>query len=154
MIRRSIVSSTLDLSRGLKIVIHFYLGIQYIAIMPLQFISGYIMGSRNAARAAGMSASASQFSAQPQSKVLDIQDRLDRMTLVMEAMWSLMVEHGLSNEDLTKRIEELDASDGAIDGRKVPTAAECPKCGAMVGRGAGHCQFCGHEMGEASPFVQ
>ena len=122
--------------------------------MAFQFISGYIMGSRNATRAAGMSASAAQFSASPQAKIHDLQDRLDRMTLVMEAMWSLMVDQGLSDADLTTRIEQLDMVDGSIDGRKIPPADECPECGAMVGRGAGHCQFCGHTMGEPSPFTQ
>ena len=111
------------------------------------------MGSRNATRAAGMAASAAQFSAQPQSKLHTLSDRLDRMTLVMEAMWSLMVEQGLTEDQLTARIEGLDMADGAMDGRKVSAASECPECGAMVGRGAGHCQFCGHEIGDASPFA-
>ena len=120
--------------------------------MPFQFISGYIMGARNVTRAAGMAASAAQFQSQPQSKLMDVNDRLDRMTLVMEAMWSLMVDQGLTNDDLSRRIEELDGADGSIDGRKMTAAQQCPQCEAMVGRGVGHCQFCGYEVGEASPF--
>jgi hypothetical protein len=121
--------------------------------MVFQFISGYIMGARNVTRAAGLAASAAQFQAQPQSKLMEVNDRLDRMTLVIEAMWSLMMDQGLTNDDLRRRIEELDAADGSVDGRKVSAAHQCPQCEAMVGRGVGHCQFCGYEVGESSPFT-
>ncbi len=121
--------------------------------MVFDFISGYVLGARNVTRAAGMAASAAQFHAQPQSKLLDLTDRLDRMTLVMEAMWSLLHEQGFTNDQLIARIEELDAADGAVDGRKITPAADCPECGAKVGRGIGHCQFCGYEIDDPSPFA-
>lgn len=118
----------------------------------MNFISGYVLGARNASRAAGMSASAAQFGAQPTSKMLDMGDRIDRLVLVVEAMWSLMEDAGMTEGDLASRIEELDGIDGHVDGKKLTPARICPECEAAVGRGSGHCQFCGHELGEASPF--
>ncbi len=138
-------------TRTVEIVTPLYLAIRYIGAM-FQFISGYVMGARNASRATGLASSAAQFTAQPQAKLYDLADRIDRLTMVMEAMWSLLVEQGFTEEQLAARIEELDMSDGSMDGRKIPPADQCPECGAVVSRGVGRCQFCGHETGESNPF--
>jgi hypothetical protein len=120
--------------------------------MPLDFIAGYVLGSQTAGRAGRLASSASRFSGEPTSRLHDLNERLDRVVLVMEAMWSLMEEQGMTEDDLRRRIQELDATDGVVDGRKVEPAGRCPSCEAAVGRGAGICQFCGHEFRDANPF--
>lgn len=121
--------------------------------MPLDFIAGYVMGSRAAGRAAGMAASAAQFSAHSSNRLYEIDDRIDRLTMVIQAMWSLMVEQGLTEDDLRERIASLDAADGNVDGRATPGPDTCPECRAVVSGGAAMCQFCGHELGDGSAFA-
>lgn len=117
------------------------------------FISGYVLGSRSAGKAAGMAASAGQFGGSDLSRIYDLDDRIDRLTLVIQAMWSLLEEQGMTPEQLQARVLELDESDGQIDGKVTSAAKTCPECGAKVSPGVGKCQFCGHEMGDPSPFA-
>lgn len=82
----------------------------------------------------------------------DVQERIDRLTLVCLAMWELVSEHtDLTDEDLRAKIEEIDASDGRRDGFHRPGADRC-SCGAAVAAGAPRCQFCGAEAPDRSPF--
>ena len=97
------------------------------------FVTGYVMGSRQAGKVAGMSASANAFSGAASSKLHDVNDRLDRQ--------------------LDERILEMDRLDGAADGRAVRQTVRCPKCDSAVVQGMGHCQICGTEVGEVSPFA-
>jgi len=122
--------------------------------MALDFIAGYVLGQRGAARAAGMATSASAFAASPTAKIHAIDDRIDRLMLVVESMWSLLEESGFTTDQLIEKIKELDGSDGAIDGHPAKSSGRCQECGAMLGRGLEHCQFCGHPTGVADPFGQ
>ncbi len=122
--------------------------------MALDFIAGYVLGQRGAARAAGMASSASTFAASPTAKIHALDDRIDRLMLVVEGMWSLLQESGLTTEQLIARITELDGSDGEIDGQASKSAGRCDECGAMMGRGLANCQFCGHPTGAVDPFGQ
>lgn len=117
-----------------------------------EFVTGYVMGTRQAGKVAGMAASAESFAAGSGSKFLDMNDRLDRLVLVVEAMWSLLEESGYTKEQLAGRIAEMDRRDGAEDGRATPTRLKCPSCGSVVMEGTGRCQICGTAVGEESPF--
>ncbi len=117
------------------------------------FISGYVLGTRSAGKAAGMASSAAQFGNSESSRIYALDDRVDRLTMVIQAMWSLLEEQGLTLEQLQARVAEIDASDGSVDGRVTPAAKTCPECGAKVSPGVASCQFCGHEMGDPSPFA-
>ncbi len=120
--------------------------------MALDFIAGYVLGQRGAARAAGLASSASTFAASPTAKFHALDDRIDRLMLVVESMWSLLEESGYTTDQLIARIKELDGSDGALDGRTTRSAGRCAECGAMLGRGLANCQFCGHPTGAVDPF--
>ena len=122
--------------------------------MALNFIAGYVLGQRGAARAAGMASSASTFAASPTGKIHTLDDRIDRLMLVVEGMWSLLEENGFTTEQLIERIKELDGSDGELDGRAATPAGRCGECGAMLGRGLANCQFCGHATGIVDSFGQ
>jgi hypothetical protein len=117
-----------------------------------QFVTGYVMGSRQAGKVAGLAASAESFNA-PGSKILDTNERLDRLVVVVEAMWSILEESGYTREQLDKRIEEMDLIDGFADGRVQRARLRCPNCDSAVVEGMGHCQICGTEVGEQSPFA-
>lgn len=118
------------------------------------FIGGYVLGSRSLGKKlSAMSASeASAVSSRQRNDVFDLNDRIDRLTLVVGAMWSLLEENGYTGDDLIARMEQLDAGDGAVDGKVSPSAAPCPECGAMVATGQPICQFCGHTTSGTDPI--
>ena len=108
------------------------------------FLSGYVMGGRTAARAAQYSrqASSSQ-SSSSQGELFDINDRIDRMLLVIDAMWDLLKEGGYTDEQLVERIKALDEADGTADGRRTAVPVMCPQCSSMISPGRETCVFCG-----------
>jgi hypothetical protein len=110
----------------------------------LDFMWGYVMGQKSAAQAASFARSAGAAHAMSSSlHKIDIDERIDRLTLLVEAMWSLLREQGLSDDDLAARLMELDQSDGTMDGRRTPAPSTCRSCGSKVAAGLPACQFCG-----------
>ena len=73
----------------------------------------------------------------------DADARIDRLTLLCESLWSLLCDTtDLTEEDLHRRLNELDDADGRSDFRRQKAAIPC-ECGAMIPPKALHCQFCG-----------
>lgn len=84
---------------------------------------------------------------------LHIEKRLDKLVLVVQAMWSLVAEKsGLTETDLLRRVTELDAQDGAVDGRITRPPVRCSKCDATICRKFNRCLFCGQEYTGGSAF--
>ena len=110
----------------------------------LPLIGGYVMGRRTAAKIAGMNAvsSSSTFEAWA-----ELDARVDRLLMVIEAMWTMLKEDGHTDEELAAKIAEIDNSDGVADGRKVLPAVTCRSCGSKVMVGIPRCQTCGTETG-------
>jgi hypothetical protein len=121
--------------------------------MGLTFLTGYVLGQhgRQSARLAAFAGGSSDGRS---SEILELRSRLDRLVLAIDAMWSLMEERGFTAEDLKRRIDQIDATDGTVDGRRTPTPGTCGRCGAKVAAGLGACQFCGTDMpmNAADPF--
>ncbi len=110
----------------------------------INFLTGYVMGERSAARAATYARGAAASSAAlGQAQLGDLNDRIDRMLLVMDALWDLLKEQGYTDEQLMERIHALDSADGTLDGKRTPTPIACPKCGSMIAAGRETCVFCG-----------
>ena len=122
--------------------------------MALDFITGYVLGAYQAGRAAGAKAAPPNFTPGPATNVYDLNDRIDRLTLVVEAMWTMMEESGISPDELIDRINELDGSDGSLDGTQTHPSTRCPGCQAVVAAGSTSCQFCGTEILEDNPFAE
>ncbi len=81
--------------------------------------------------------------------------RLDKLTMICMAMWSLLQEHtDLEEDDLLKRVEEIDLKDGKLDGKASPVAATCPTCGRRFHPKRSHCMYCGGERSLDSAFDQ
>ncbi len=120
----------------------------------MDFITGYVLGSRMRGKASGMAASAASFGSNTGAgQLYDLNDRIDRVLLVVEAMWALLEESGYTREQLAERIAELDGSDGVQDGKATPPPVPCPKCGARMSAGAPSCQFCGYDNPEPHPMA-
>ncbi|BAM04214.1 hypothetical protein [Phycisphaera mikurensis] len=80
-------------------------------------------------------------------------DRLDRLSLVCMAMWSLLQEKtGLTEEDLLQRVELLDLMDGEADGKATVRVRPCPTCDRPLGPRHKKCIYCGAERPGGSAF--
>ena len=78
--------------------------------------------------------------------------RLDKMVMLTHAMWTLVAERtGIGEDELARRVTELDARDGTMDGRVTPKPVKC-SCGATVCQKFGRCLFCGKAYPGASAF--
>lgn len=117
--------------------------------MSLHFLSGYVLGQhgRQSARLAAQSAARSGAS---NEDIFDVEDRIDRLTLIVAAMWSLLQDQGLTEQQLQERIQALDLADGVADGKMSPQPTMCRECGSKVAAGLAACQFCGIAV-EPSP---
>ena len=117
----------------------------------LPLIGGYGMGRRTAAKVAAMASVPSSSGSLEAWAELDA--RVDRLLLVIEAMWSMLKDDGHTDEELAARIAEIDNSDGIADGRRTPPPVTCRSCGSKVMVGIPRCQTCGTETGAvASPL--
>ena len=76
-----------------------------------------------------------------------MEDRLQRMTLVIEAMRELLQNAGLFSESaLREAMDAIDLRDGAKDGRSTkPFLKVCASCGATTSGLRRFCQTCGSE---------
>lgn len=89
------------------------------------------------ARRAGREAATREF--------VELSARLDKLVLVTHAMWSTLAEKaGVTDDDLIRRMTEIDAQDGTVDGRVTRQPVRC-SCGAMVCHKFSRCLFCGKE---------
>lgn len=117
--------------------------------MTLHFLAGYVLGEHGKQSARLASQSRAPGSARAEA-LFDVEDRIDRVILVMAAMWDLLKEQGMTEEQLQERISQLDAADGTADGKLTPQGTLCRACGAKVGAGLAACQFCGVAVDSAA----
>gem|GEM_PF-878604 len=118
--------------------------------MGLSFLSGYVLG-QHATQSARLAVLSGNSSGPSLDDLLDVHDRVDRVVLVIEAMWSLLEEGGYTAEQLKERIEAIDAADGTQDGKRTARIAQCRACGSKVAAGLLACQFCGTRVAGEPP---
>ena len=76
-----------------------------------------------------------------------IYDRIDSLALTCQAMWELIRERTtLADEDIERRMQEIDLRDGKADGKMNTPVFECPDCGRNVSRRHFRCLYCGAEF--------
>ncbi len=79
-----------------------------------------------------------------QRRADSLEDRFERLLLLTEAMWQLLVEHyGLTDAHLLHKMTELDGADGQIEGKRQRPKIECGSCGAAISREFARCLYCG-----------
>ena len=119
----------------------------------MDFLIGYVMGERAASRAAAFTRSAgASAGGQVAGDIHDTNERIDRLLLVVDALWSILKERGYTDEQLAERIRALDAADGTIDGARTPRPRPCPNCDSMVEPGRTTCAFCGATVDGSGPL--
>jgi hypothetical protein len=85
--------------------------------------------------------------------VNELARQVRKIALVNQALYELLKERtGISDEELRRKIDEIDKRDGALDGKLTPKPVVCPKCGHVVTAGALSCQSCGAKVAPKYPF--
>jgi len=75
----------------------------------------------------------------------DLQARCEKTLMVCEALWTILHEHlNLREDDLIARVNEIDLSDGRLDGRaKKSGIVRCPDCDRTISQRFAKCIYCG-----------
>jgi len=108
--------------------------------------------SADAAISAARSASRAEAA---EREVEQLNDRLDKLTLVCMAMWSLLREvSDLREEDLMQRVREIDLRDGVPDGKVTRRIARCPRCNRVMSPRHKKCLYCGSPRLDLTAFDQ
>lgn len=101
---------------------------------------------RQIGEAQSAAASGAQAASDAKAGMQGIQARLDKLTLINMAMWSLLQEvSDLTEEDLIERIKQIDLSDGQLDGKVRSKAQQCPQCNRVMSSKHSRCLYCGYE---------
>ena len=85
--------------------------------------------------------------------VVRLEEKLDRLALITRALFELMQASGISEEQLSAKVTEIDLRDGQADCRMSPAPKRCPKCNAMISPKFGRCLFCGHREEAVGAFT-
>jgi hypothetical protein len=92
--------------------------------------------------------------ARQDNQVEDLEAKVDKLTLICEAMWTLLTQRlGVSVQELVQVMHDIDLQDGQLDGRKSSPPKPCPSCQAMVAAELSRCQFCGASVPNLDPFI-
>lgn len=113
----------------------------------LEFVLGYSMGQQSAARASSLARSAAATDGtSPINRIEDLDERIDKLAMIVRAIWALLEGKGLTADQLIAKLEEIDGLDGMIDSQLRPRVLECPSCQSKVAVGLEACQFCGTKV--------
>ena len=113
----------------------------------------HISHFRNDAYNAGMASHASSKANQAQQATADLEERLDKLTLICMSMWELLRDNTRFTEaDLLAKVQELDLRDGVPDGKITRTVSKCPECSRTMSPRHKRCLYCGHEQLTNSVF--
>jgi hypothetical protein len=82
-------------------------------------------------------------------RVSVLEANLAKAMLISETLWEFIKEnHGLTDEQLRKKVCEVDMRDGTLDGKNQRKAVECPNCRHMVSARHPACVYCGQVIDE------
>ena len=113
----------------------------------LEFVLGYSMGQKSAARASALSRTATAIDGTGATRrIEDLDERIDKLAMIVRAMWALLEGQGLTPDQLIAKLEEIDLLDGTVDDQVRPGVVDCPSCHSKVAIGLKACQFCGTEV--------
>lgn len=96
------------------------------------------------ARQAGTEAASSVRHDVLRDELWRLEDRIERLLVVTDALWELASQQlGLTDEQLTAKVVEIDGRSGQVDGRRPRVIRRCPSCAAAIAHGRPACAFCG-----------
>ena len=85
--------------------------------------------------------------------VSHMEDRIERLSLVCMAMWSLIQDKTkLTEEDLLERVKMIDLMDGQEDGKAARGVQKCHACSRVMSPRHQKCLYCGAKKLAQSAF--
>ena len=98
--------------------------------------------------AAAEAGAASRDAAKANTKAAEVEAKCDRALLVCEALWTILRDKlGVPEQELVARVNDIDLSDGRLDGKvKKVNAVSCPSCGRTIARRFPKCIYCGQPV--------
>lgn len=99
----------------------------------------------NASQSAGLAQSQANTAL---TRIEQMQADIERLLMITQALWEIIKEHELvDDEDLMRRIQEIDLRDGTLDGRVAKSVnPQCPHCKrTLIGRHP-FCLYCGQAV--------
>lgn len=83
-----------------------------------------------------------------------VERRLAKLELVCQGLYELLREKGgMTDEELRRKVREIDARDGSSDLQMTPAPVKCPRCGGATTAGALSCPQCGATIAPRYPFA-
>jgi len=88
-----------------------------------------------------------------QGEIFDQSMMLKKMAMVNQALYEILKERvGITDEELRRKIREIDLRDGVENGSVSVPPLKCPQCEGRVTAGALNCQSCGAMVAPEYPF--
>jgi hypothetical protein len=74
-----------------------------------------------------------------------LKSEIERLLMITESLWGyIKKEHDYEDKDLFKKVLEIDARDGRVDGKVAASAPKkCPECNYTLPRRKPFCLYCG-----------
>ena len=90
----------------------------------------------------------------PESRMSELEGRIDRLSMICCAMWTVLQAHtDVTDADLAQMVQELDLSDGCLDGKaNVRQVSPCAACNRPVANRHARCLYCGAPRRARGPF--
>ncbi|MBL8520161.1 MAG: hypothetical protein JNK75_05765 [Betaproteobacteria bacterium] len=81
------------------------------------------------------------------TEVRRLEAKIDGLALICEALWELLRERTqLTDDDIRKKMQEIDLRDGVADGKITSVATECRKCQRKTFTRNPVCMYCGEPV--------
>ena len=92
----------------------------------------------------GGAARAENAAMEAQTRVQDLERRVERLAILNQALWELLSEKfGLTEDELKAKAQEVDLRDGMADGQMSASAVRCPSCMRVCNARHKKCLYCG-----------
>lgn len=79
--------------------------------------------------------------------------QINKLNLICQAMWELIRDNTrLTEDDLLKKVKEIDLRDGVEDGKITPDQ-NCRKCNRRLQKRQARCLYCGEEIKQDGVFL-
>lgn len=98
------------------------------------------------AKSRSEAAEAKNLAARFDARLADLERRTDRLALACQALWELLrATTRLNEEEVFKKMEEIDLRDGYRDGKIGGRIMTCSSCGRTINTHKPVCVYCGHQ---------
>jgi hypothetical protein len=89
-----------------------------------------------------------------QQEVRRLENRLEKLTMVAAGMWALLKRRNpdLCDDDLATVVQDIDLTDGRLDGRVRHDARPCPACARPMATRHEECIYCGEKVPLPGPL--